>query len=225
MPRWDKLAKQALNASASQAIDRLNPDLVKIEPIQMYYRRLYLTIIPPFADSAYNKFKKADIGIPLQPDETNPVWDEIILRFLSGREMASRITGISENTKELFRRILQQAQADGLSNQQTAKLLKDSYAMSRKRALVISRTELGTAEMTGEYVGMQRLGLEGYPVKKTWNARLDQNTRDAHVALHGVTIPLNEDFDVFGARMSRPLDPKGPAEQVINCRCALTYSL
>lgn len=195
--------------------------MVKREPMEMYYRKLYMATIPPYARRTYNKFKK-DIGVPM----SDPVdWDAIILRFLMSGPMARRITAVTENTKDMLRQILMQAMEEGLSNEQTQRLMRKSYAMSRKRSLMISRTELGTAEMTGDYVGAERLSLEGYPIKKTWLATMDSRTRDSHANLNGVTIPINQSFDVNGFSMSRPLDPAGPASEIIQCRCDLTYSL
>lgn len=219
---WSRLANKALRKSAQDAITELNPDMINPQPIIDFYKRLYLTVIPPLARRAYNSFRK-DLLVP--GDGGGLIWDAIILEFLMQPNMANRITGVSERTKELFRRILAEALQEGLSVEQTQRRLRDSYAMSRKRALVISRTELGTATMSGEYVGMQQLQMEGYQVKKTWLATGDSRTRDSHSFMNGVTIPLNEDFNVNGSRMSRPLDPRGDASEVINCRCALTFSL
>lgn len=224
MPAWGRMARAALIAASKEAIDNLDPSMVSIKPINDYYKRLYLTVIPPIADKQYSKFKK-DISTPIDPDERNPIWDDIIIRFLATGDMATRITRVTENTKEILRRVLIQAQSEGLSNQQTARRLRESYAMSYKRGLVIARTELGTAEMTGEFVGMRRLSMEGYQVTKTWKTSGDSKVRDDHVQMEGITLPLNQDFDVNGWPMSRPLDPKGGASQVINCRCFLTYGL
>ena len=221
---WSKIAKGALVKSTRDAITELNADMVNPQPIIDFYRRLYFTVVPPLARKSYNSFKK-EMLVPDDLGEDNILWESIILEFLQNPNMAKRITGISERTKQLFRRILSEAILDGLSVEQTQKRLRDSYAMSRKRALVITRTEMGTAVTSGEFVGMQRLKMDGYDVKKTWLTNLDGRQRDSHDFMNGTTLPLDEPFNVAGSRMQHPRDPSGSADQVINCRCALTFSL
>lgn len=222
MANWSKLAQKAIVKSASKAISELDPELVEIKPVFDYYRKVYQTIIPPGAEKMYSRLSKKDIGIPL----TDPIdWEGIINQFLASAPMASRIVGVTNNTKQWIADIIVRGLQDGLSNEQIQRQIREGFPMSRRRALTISRTETGTASMTADYVGAQQLALEGYPVKKTWLATMDSRTRDSHSYMNGQTVGINEYFNVNGFRMSRPLDPGGPASEVINCRCTMTYSL
>ena len=44
--------------------------------------------------------------------------------------------------------------------------------------------------------------------------------RDSHIGTHGQIRPLNVPFTTgLGNKLLYPLDPNGPPEDVINCRC------
>lgn len=56
------------------------------------------------------------------------------------------------------------------------------------------------------------------------NSALDDRTRESHVAAHGQTVGLDEDFVVGGARGPAP-GQMGQADVDINCRCSLLFGL
>ena len=65
---------------------------------------------------------------------------------------------------------------------------------------------------------------EGVQMKE-WISTLDDRTRDAHLVMDGVVIPINDKFEVpatsqsEGAWMDYAGDPTAPVGQVANCRC------
>lgn len=52
-----------------------------------------------------------------------------------------------------------------------------------------------------------------------WVTMHDDHVRQSHVRADGQTTPIDQPFDVGGARLRYPGDPSGPIEEVINCRC------
>lgn len=66
---------------------------------------------------------------------------------------------------------------------------------------------------------------------KTWihNKRLSKKPRKNHMAMHGITIPIDEKFKVDRETdsgydmMSRPHDINAPPKQVIGCSCECIY--
>ncbi|MFF2650595.1 phage minor head protein [Streptomyces sp. NPDC058045] len=60
------------------------------------------------------------------------------------------------------------------------------------------------------------------PWTKAWLSTADDRTRATHRAADGQTVPLATPFTVGRARLQFPGDPRGPAGEVINCRCSLT---
>jgi hypothetical protein len=65
----------------------------------------------------------------------------------------------------------------------------------------------------------------GQELVKTWIAQFptDGRTRPTHLEAHGQTVPLREEFTVGESKLTRPGDPDGAADEVINCRCSVTY--
>lgn len=65
----------------------------------------------------------------------------------------------------------------------------------------------------------------GQELIKVWIAQYptDGRTRPTHLAAHGQTVPLREEFTVGDAKLKRPGDPDGPLDEIIQCRCSVTY--
>lgn len=66
---------------------------------------------------------------------------------------------------------------------------------------------------------------EGYIVTKTWNAIIDEVTRETHFELNGTTIPIDEYFVTSGGAAA--LAPKmfGVPSEDIHCRCVITLNV
>ena len=66
---------------------------------------------------------------------------------------------------------------------------------------------------------------EGYIVTKTWNAIIDEVTRETHFELNGTTIPVDEYFVTSGGAAA--LAPKmfGVPSEDIHCRCIITLNV
>jgi hypothetical protein len=57
--------------------------------------------------------------------------------------------------------------------------------------------------------------------RKKWNAT-GVNTRESHLALAGVEVPMDRAFQVGDAVGDHPCDPGLPPEELVNCHCWLT---
>lgn len=96
------------------------------------------------------------------------------------------------------------------------------------RARTIARTEVIGAANAGALsaagYNADVLGADSAQVVKQWLATPGPRTRDTHLAADGQQVfGLQTPFDVGGAEMQAPGDPMGPAEEVINCRCTVTF--
>jgi hypothetical protein len=91
------------------------------------------------------------------------------------------------------------------------------------RATVVARTETQGAVNAGAYFGAVRdAALRGDPAPfKVWLSTKDKRTRPSHVLADQQRTLLTEPFIVGGARLLFPGDPRGPAQEVIQCRCTL----
>ncbi|MGH3586075.1 MAG: phage minor head protein [Pseudonocardia sp.] len=91
------------------------------------------------------------------------------------------------------------------------------------RAVVVARTETMAAVNGGVFRGaVLDAEQRGDPAPfKAWLATADQRTRPTHRdADHQQTL-LTSPFMVGGAPLMYPGDPRGPAQEVIQCRCSM----
>lgn len=91
------------------------------------------------------------------------------------------------------------------------------------RARTVARTETIAAVNAGVFRSAQLEAEDrGDPAPfKQWIATDDQRTRPTHDAADKQRTLLSEPFRVGGASLAFPGDPRGPAAEVINCRCTM----
>ncbi len=87
-----------------------------------------------------------------------------------------------------------------------------------ERAERIARTELGGLMND---VTLTQFEASGVVKAKRWYTIGDDRTRESHLALNGVEIPMGDRFSVGGHPADGPHDPSLPASEVVNCRCRL----
>jgi hypothetical protein len=93
----------------------------------------------------------------------------------------------------------------------------------RNRAMTVARTETIGAVNAGIFRGaVQEAEVRGDPAPfKQWISTMDSRTRPTHRAADKQRTLLSEPFQVGGAQLLFPGDPRGPANEVINCRCSM----
>lgn len=93
----------------------------------------------------------------------------------------------------------------------------------RNRAMTVARTETIAAVNAGVYRGAVLDAEQRGDVApaKVWISTDDQRTRPTHVEADGQRTLLGSPFRVGGAALLFPGDPRGPAAEVINCRCSM----
>jgi len=108
------------------------------------------------------------------------------------------------------------------------RIYEDATDITKSRARTIARTETHfavqatsaeTMRMEAEAVGLEK------ETKKVWTAGIDMRVRESHAEADGQTVGLDESFTVGGVLLKFPGDESGPPEEVINCRCILTYEV
>lgn len=137
---------------------------------------------------------------------------------------AKRIVGIEQTTRDSIADIIADGIANGSSQATLKKAVFDEMDTSHRRAKLIARQETMMALATGQFDMMKAAGAK----TKTWHHRDQENPRDGthgkvnHVILEGETVDIDEKFS-NGLRYPRDPEDDRP-EQVINCRCYLTFS-
>ena len=93
----------------------------------------------------------------------------------------------------------------------------------RGRAMTVARTETIGAVNAGIFRSAQLEAEARGDVApfKQWISTADDRTRPTHKAADKQRTLLSEPFVVGGARLAFPGDPRGPANEVINCRCSM----
>jgi hypothetical protein len=92
------------------------------------------------------------------------------------------------------------------------------------RARVIAITEANRASNAGLMsAGIQSQQIEGELLLKEWVATNDARVRPTHEAADRQRIPLMQPFVVGQSLLMFPGDPSGSAEEVIACRCSMSF--
>ncbi len=90
--------------------------------------------------------------------------------------------------------------------------VKATMNAQTKRAESIAQTTSGEAVNGGRY---EVMSIEGV-AKHEWSSFIDDATRQSHIELDGEVVEIGKPFS-NGLRF--PLDPQGPADEVVRCRC------
>ncbi len=164
---------------------------------------------------------KADIPKTPQFDEARRRWIQLF-----GAQKVKQITGTTEEqAQSMINRAVAQAAIDGLSEVETAKLIRDMFidkapSLSRLRSRVIARTESHTASQAANQAAAE---VSEAVSGKVWAASSGERTRPDHRRADNQRVGLNESFTVGGEKLRYCGDPHGSAEQTINCRCITLY--
>lgn len=135
------------------------------------------------------------------------------VRFLERR--AQRFAReVNETTWQQLKEALKEGVQAGESIPQLAERVEEVMAgRIRSSAETIARTEVIGASNGG---ALEAARQSGVVKRKVWLAALDERTRETHVAAHGQTVGLDEDFEVGGGRGPAP-GQIGLPEEDINC--------
>lgn len=147
--------------------------------------------------------------------------------FVSAAKLSAgqRITKIEQTTRDKIAEIIAKGVGEGTSQSELKKSIQTVMGSetSRARVKLIARQETMTSLATGQFDMMKSAGAK----TKTWHHRPQNDPRDGsngkvnHVALEGETVAIDARFS-NGLRY--PRDPEdGRPEELINCRCYLTY--
>ena len=122
---------------------------------------------------------------------------------------------INDTTFKDLRLQFQESLELGESRDKLVGRVRDTYSnITTARAQTIARTEVHNATQKGTVEGYRQGGL----TIKIWVAVLDSSTRDSHISVDGEERPLDV---AFSNGLLYPGDPRGSAEEIINCRCVI----
>lgn len=172
------------------------------------------------------------LGLVGYESKANLKFDDYVKRYTETRS-GQAIKSISSTNQKAIRRIVgewtQTAITDGDSNADLAKFIGAEFEeLNPGQAMRIARTEVGLASNNGALEAVKSLQIPN--MFKEWVTANDDRVRDGdhngadHGAMNGAEVKLDEKFGVPpDSLMEGPGDTAAPADQVINCRCVLTY--
>jgi HK97 family phage portal protein len=119
---------------------------------------------------------------------------------------------VDEPVAKALRASLDEGIRLGESVDKIADRVESVFDVERMRARRIARTEVAESFNGGRFATMKEAGIE----KIEWLSARDNRVRDSHVDVDGEVIVLG---DRFSNGLLYPLDPAGPPEEIVNCRC------
>ncbi len=134
---------------------------------------------------------------------------------------AQEVANITDTTRDDVRVLITRGVSEGLSEKEIAANIRELAPFrGGSRAQTIARTETHTA---GNVAAFGTADATGIKFDKVWISAKNERTRKTHKDADGQRVPMGKPFTVGGAKLMYPSDHRGPAREVINCRCAVSY--
>jgi hypothetical protein len=104
----------------------------------------------------------------------------------------------------------------------TEKHKNDPYYYSNDRARLIAEEETNSIWNESDFADEKQNGA----TEKTWATMGDNGVRNSHAAVDGLTIPIDEPFELDGGLLMYPRDSSlGAADsEIAGCRCWLEFT-
>lgn len=225
--------RRAWFGSLTRWLDRARPQILPVDAAPApqalsghtaYWGQLMDSEVVPVAAGLLARVRRRISGVP----EDEPVTERESAAYLN--EVGNRLRRVPDEVYSLVVREIEQglARSEGvpeISARVRTVLTASGSEYWPNRATVVARTEVQGAVQAGAYFGaLEAARLRGDPAPfKQWISTVDKRTRPTHVAADQQRTLLSEPFVVGGARLQFPGDPRGPAQEVIQCRCAALY--
>jgi hypothetical protein len=184
--------------------------------LEQHYRR----VIPFFGKLALSSVKSRRI----ERKAADSLFQHLVSEWIV-REGLRKAKLIAATDRDDVIDALQEGVEAGEGTAAIASRIKKVSQLTAYRAATVARTETHAAATFGAAESARNAEQDlGIRLLKVWLPTMDDRTRDSHRAMQDhPPIPLDEKFSVGGVMMDRPGDPSAPAEETINCRCALAY--
>lgn len=178
---------------------------------QSYYRTAWALETETRARLGYSAVDHKTVQLSVQNPFTGLTLNERL-----ERHRTNLIYGLKEELTRGF--------VNGDTYPQISRRVKDLLEGDAGKAIRIVRTESTRIYNAAQYDSILHAESQGLEMTKTWISSRDDRTRESHEELDGVTIPVDEPFEIDGDEGMFPGD-FSRAENVINCRCAVQYNV
>jgi len=231
--RYQKLIKRELRYTAGllAASYETNQNNSQFVQIQLEHKNRLADILTDLSTETAKRFKvftpKAEKGFFDNFVENN------IFSILSTAALSTAAT-VSSNTVATASAVIMQSMLASLIDPYEATPTKVAKKIANRiggqnavsRAMTIARTETHKAANVSQYTRAEAATNDtDLEVEVEWISTNDSRVRDAHKKANGQKRPMGQPFNVNGEAMMHPSDPRGSAENTINCRCVLGYDV
>lgn len=109
--------------------------------------------------------------------------------------------------------------------------IADTMNRSYKKAILISRTEVGRVREAGHLASAKSLnetlkkGSSGMQMVKKWKSMQDGRVRDQHISMNNKIVEMDELFELPDGTETQAPKQSGVARHDCNCRCTCLYPL
>ena len=189
-------------------------------------KRIQETMGRIYADTRANITKLLDKVVPANLPEMTRKQAEILL-YRSGKAGAfSKIAfanmGSDAKVTKRLRNEMAQAIIRGEDDAKILQRIQKVTGMEESDAMRVLRTERTHIEsLAMQDTAMEHYKATGARPRKKWICMF-RNSRDSHIAMHGQTVFIDEDFTLpSGAPISYPGDSRAGAAEVCNCQCIM----
>lgn len=201
--------------------------LVTATPIQEALIKLWYAIFPPYATAITRDLENeyaVELGLKKFFDTPNKYWLQIINDYILA-SVPGQVRDITEYTRTWIQMQIRKGLEQQMSIDEIVQLIITSD-ISASRARVIARTNITTVTNGAGKAAARETKLL---LRKTWISAQDNRTRRIprdrydHLNMDGVTVNMDEMFNVNGDMIDYPGDPRGAAANIIQCRCTTAY--
>ncbi len=198
--------------------ERLDPGRVS-DSIGFWSDEINVNVLPAISSVLSDAWRRVT-------DAGDPPVDPWVRRYLN--ESGNRLKNVPDEVYALIVGEIERGVREGRSLDrvtQDVQLILTASGTDRwpNRARTVARTETIGAVNAGVFRSAElEAEQRGDPAPfKVWIATDDQRTRPSHTAADQQRTLMREPFRVGGAQLLFPGDPRGPGNEVINCRCSL----
>ena len=231
--RWERFISSFLENATRTLIKRIDKGSMHPFLSEIRWSSMWSEFSLPIVDAIYSQGVRnvlSEMESPkksmfftaykVQGDITNLYEpQQVDVMNLAINDINNKTKGFSIKMVNELNRVTQGAIMAGATPNQIRKLLQQSMGnIFSSNALTVARTVTGSAYNSARFTGA---GMKG-GFKHTWSSSRDSVVRDTHVMEHGNETVIGTVFPV--TKLLHPLDPKGKAEEIINCRCTAFVS-
>lgn len=214
--------------SLTRWLDRVRPAVVqgdtvdpgRVSDYQQFWTEQVNVEVMPVVDGILHRAARRVLRTGVPQGDT---WVQEYLNAAGNRlvRLPDEVYGLI--VAELERGIREQESVPDIAGRVSTVLTATGSERWPNRAVTVARTETIAAVNAGVWRSAQLEAQQrGDPAPfKQWIATADPRTRDTHREADKQRTLLTEPFRVGGAQLLFPGDPRGPAQEVINCRCTM----